>query len=180
MFASPDGWHTVPKGALWRDSDAHRRDVDWSSRPGWSDAVHGGMNATDTRGNNVFAQSNPTGASSFELNYRPSSDNLSFDFPLHWGPHENRTGRAIAPASYIDVSITELFYTCNMMHDLFARYGFDEANGNFQVRLDLAFVSIVVHFNSQNDSLWHCRNTTMVNWVAVMMLLLPWLKTAVA
>ncbi|SCV68477.1 BQ2448_598 [Microbotryum intermedium] len=35
-------------------------------------------------------------------------------------------------AAYIDAAITELFYTNNLIHDLFYRYGFDEVSGNFQ------------------------------------------------
>ncbi|CAE6527032.1 unnamed protein product [Rhizoctonia solani] len=34
--------------------------------------------------------------------------------------------------SYSNLSITQLFYTSNMVHDLYYRYGFDEPAGNFQ------------------------------------------------
>lgn len=37
------------------------------------------------------------------------------------------TGKHIDPKSYINASVTELFYTCNELHDLFYLYGFDEA-----------------------------------------------------
>jgi extracellular elastinolytic metalloproteinase len=33
---------------------------------------------------------------------------------------------------YINATITQLFYTSNMVHDLYYRYGFDEVSGNFQ------------------------------------------------
>jgi len=33
---------------------------------------------------------------------------------------------------YINATITQLFYTTNMVHDLYYRYGFDEVSGNFQ------------------------------------------------
>lgn len=36
------------------------------------------------------------------------------------------------PITYINASITNLFYWNNIMHDLFHLYGFDEQSGNFQ------------------------------------------------
>lgn len=33
---------------------------------------------------------------------------------------------------YIDLAVTQLFYTSNMFHDLTYRLGFDELAGNFQ------------------------------------------------
>jgi extracellular elastinolytic metalloproteinase len=111
--ASPHGWHTIPADKAWR---GRSREDDWMERPGWSSKLGGGFNSTDTRGNNVFAQENWSGGTQFELNHRPVAADLNFSFPLHWGSKENRTGRAIDPKSYIDVAVTELFYTCNEMH----------------------------------------------------------------
>ncbi|KAJ9061554.1 hypothetical protein DSO57_1019473 [Entomophthora muscae] len=48
---------------------------------------------------------------------------LVFDFPLNLKKE---------PESYLNASITNLFYWCNTLHDLYYRYGFDEAAGNFQ------------------------------------------------
>ncbi|KAJ2721768.1 hypothetical protein GGI07_003761 [Coemansia sp. Benny D115] len=85
-------------------------------------------NAT-TIGNNVWAQSNPTGGDSYENNYRPgaslnaTAQTVVFDFPLDL---------ALQPRAYVDFSTTQLFYTVNTMHDLAYLYGFDEAAGNFQ------------------------------------------------
>ncbi|KAJ1958711.1 hypothetical protein GGI12_004667, partial [Dipsacomyces acuminosporus] len=85
-----------------------------------------------TISNNVWAQNNPTGETTWEHNYRPNAvaDNSHgwptryvFDFPL------NVTRD---PMHSIDASITQLFYTVNIMHDLSYLYGFDEAAGNFQ------------------------------------------------
>ncbi|KAM0746933.1 hypothetical protein T439DRAFT_329204 [Meredithblackwellia eburnea MCA 4105] len=105
--ASPVGWHTIPatfKGG--KDKQFY-----------------------DTRGNNVYAQDNPDGGNGYENNYRPSGGaNLTFDFPLGW-PKE---GTPLDPRTYINASVTELFYTNNEIHDLFYRYGFDEVSGNFQ------------------------------------------------
>ena len=37
------------------------------------------------------------------------------------------------PSSYRDASVTQLFYTANMYHDLLYELGFNEAAGNFEV-----------------------------------------------
>lgn len=135
--ASPLGWHAVPASP---DSTVPpSAPKHWQSEYGWSDLMNSGLGAnfTDTRGNNVFAQDNPTGGSSYELNYRPNAEHLNFTFPLGWQCHESKgdcIGKVIPPESYLNVSITQLFYTVNMLHDLSYRYGFDEAAGNFQQR----------------------------------------------
>ncbi|KAG9075375.1 Fungalysin/Thermolysin Extracellular metalloproteinase 5, partial [Ceratobasidium sp. UAMH 11750] len=43
-----------------------------------------------------------------------------------------KTGKEKDPKEYIDLAVTQLFYTSNMVHDLYYRYGFDELAGNFQ------------------------------------------------
>ena len=71
---------------------------------------------------------------------------MSFQYPIHLP----KAGHALDPKSYINASVTELFYTCNEIHDLFYRCsffilsslsrdslllhpdGFDEVAGNFQ------------------------------------------------
>jgi len=64
-------------------------------------------------------------------NYRPEGNaNLTFVYP--WGASEKHSGDSVEPKSYIDFAITQLFYTSNMVHDLYYRYGFDEVSGNFQ------------------------------------------------
>ena len=133
--ASPLGWHEIPAGK----HSGYPRDLSdkWEGSSGWSRAIAAGAGAnfTDTRGNNVYAQNNPDGGSSFELNYRPAAHNLNFTFPLGWHcTGKNCTGKIIDPLSYLNVSITNLFYTCNEIHDFSERYGFDEASGNFQAR----------------------------------------------
>ncbi|HEX2029819.1 MAG TPA: M36 family metallopeptidase [Actinomycetota bacterium] len=93
---------------------------------GWHD-VNGiaGAEFTRTQGNNTHAYTdhNADGVPD------PLSDpdgglGLTFDFPLDLtkDPHE-----------YSDAAVTNLFFWCNTAHDLFYRYGFDEASGNFQV-----------------------------------------------
>lgn len=39
---------------------------------------------------------------------------------------------ATSPSSYIDASITQLFYTANTYHDLLYTLGFNEKAGNFE------------------------------------------------
>ncbi|KAI8051335.1 Fungalysin metallopeptidase-domain-containing protein [Syncephalis plumigaleata] len=80
-----------------------------ASPNGWH--TQGSKQFTTTIGNNAIAQENYSGSEDLQNNYRPdggkSKDN-------------------------INAAITNLFYVTNSMHDLFYRYGFDEAAGNFQ------------------------------------------------
>lgn len=131
--ASPYAWHVIPQGSG-RDSGKKGNGVDypskqsddsWMFRSGWSSSAHlreNGAVFPDTRGNNVFAQDNPSGGSSFELNHRPKGDNGTYNFHLGWNK-ANKNGKDLDPKSYIDASVTELFYTCNGVHDLFHTYG---------------------------------------------------------
>ncbi|KAI8318192.1 hypothetical protein GQ54DRAFT_267243, partial [Martensiomyces pterosporus] len=77
-----------------------------------------------TVGNNVWAQNNPTGNTTWQTSYRPkaAAGNV-FNFPIDFTKQ---------PSAYADAAITQLFYTVNMLHDLSFIYGFDEAAGNFQ------------------------------------------------
>lgn len=90
---------------------------------GWHD-VDGapGAEHTITRGNNVFAFED--GDDDDLPGYSPDGGALlDFDFP--YMPPQ-------APEDYLDASITNLFYTCNVLHDVLHYYGFDEESGNFQ------------------------------------------------
>ncbi|KAH7401020.1 extracellular metallo proteinase 1 [Phaeosphaeria sp. MPI-PUGE-AT-0046c] len=80
---------------------------------------------TVPRGNNAIAQSNPSGGSSYLNNYRPTSSNSDFSYAY--------TTSSTTPSTYIDASITQLFYTSNMYHDLLHTLGFNEQAGNFEV-----------------------------------------------
>ncbi|KAI1914027.1 Extracellular metalloproteinase 9 [Ophidiomyces ophidiicola] len=77
-----------------------------------------------TRGNNGIAQSNPRGGNEYLNNYRPMSPALKFEYPY--------STSMTPPSSYIDASITQLFYTSNVYHDLLYSLGFTERAGNFQ------------------------------------------------
>lgn len=91
---------------------------------GWHDTNGSeGAEYTKTLGNNVFADedtiaNNGTG-------YSPDGgDSLVFDFPMdsNWVDYK----------LYLDASISQLFYSNNVIHDIFYQYGFDEVSGNFQ------------------------------------------------
>lgn len=104
------------QNAPWLDGGA-------ASPFGWHDTDgNAGPEFTDTRGNNCRAQddidANNTGGT------RPSGGvDLDFDFPLDLG---------LAPSSYLDAAIVNLFYWNNVCHDVWYQYGFDEVAGNFQ------------------------------------------------
>ncbi|GAA6004401.1 hypothetical protein JCM10207_000710 [Rhodosporidiobolus poonsookiae] len=104
--ASPAGWHTVP-----------------SEYKGGKDTFY-----YETRGNNVMAQDNPSGGGSANGFRANGGRDMVFDFPIHM----TKAGTPLEPSSYINASVSELFYTNNEIHDLYYRYGFDEESGNFQ------------------------------------------------
>ncbi|OIQ23261.1 T9SS-dependent M36 family metallopeptidase [Lacinutrix sp. MedPE-SW] len=90
---------------------------------GWHDTDGvAGAEFTITRGNNVYAQEDANGDDGTGY----SSDGgatLNFNFPFN--PNQE-------PLGYQDVSLTNLFYTNNVMHDIWYQYGFNEVSGNFQ------------------------------------------------
>ena len=90
-----------------------------ASRLGWH---HDGTAAyTITKGNNVWATTDSLGA---EVGLSPDGGaGLAFDFPLDLTRQ---------PGAYSNAALTNLFYWNNLVHDVFYRYGFTEAAGNFQ------------------------------------------------
>lgn len=113
--ASSIGWHEIPT----------------SSNP-WSSTHFPGMsikgNTTTfytTAGNNVIAHEDWEGQNNYISNYRPVNDSMVFVYD--YGEFDG-----LAPKEYIDMVVTQLFYTSNMYHDLLYRLGFDEVSGNFQ------------------------------------------------
>jgi hypothetical protein len=98
--------------------------ADPSSSPyGWHDLDGvSGPETTITAGNNVLAREDRDGNNTG--GYSPDGGpNLQFDFPLDFSQ---------PPEINQDAAITNLFYWNNIMHDIFANYGFDEVSGNFQ------------------------------------------------
>ena len=91
---------------------------------GWHDSDgNPGPEFSDTRGNNAFVQEdfnfNNSGGKRAE-----GGEDLVFNFDVNF---------ASGPKSYVDASLTNLFYWVNLNHDIFYHYGFDEASGNFQL-----------------------------------------------
>ncbi|KAJ4366859.1 hypothetical protein N0V83_007387 [Neocucurbitaria cava] len=79
-----------------------------------------------TRGNNGVAQTNWENKSSDYLSLpRPVSENLKFHYPYSLDETDYKR--------YSNASITQLFYTSNMYHDLLHRLGFNERAGNFEI-----------------------------------------------
>ena len=95
---------------------------------GWHD-TNGvdGPEYTITRGNNVYAREDDEGdglGTGINADYSPDGGaELNFNFQPDF---------SLPPSENMDASITNLFYINNMMHDIWYRYGFDEASGNFQ------------------------------------------------
>jgi extracellular elastinolytic metalloproteinase len=120
-IASPVGWHAIPYAHDPASPNVrHRADKGF-----W-------RNTTTTWGNNVFAQENWEGANNFIDNYRPvAGEKKTFDFS--YNPRETEKEGAYEEAqSYINTTVTQLFYTNNLIHDFYYRYGFTEVAGNFQ------------------------------------------------
>jgi len=90
---------------------------------GWHD-VDGvlGADFTITRGNNVYAFEDIDADNTVGVSPDGGSD-LIFDFPYDF---------STSPLNNIDASTTNLFYWCNIIHDVLYQYGFDEEAGNFQ------------------------------------------------
>jgi hypothetical protein len=92
---------------------------------GWHDTDgQPGPDTTTTRGNNTNTYADTVNDNAPDPGSQPTSSSLKFDYVAD----ERAT-----PASYRDAAVTNLFYWNNIMHDFTARYGFDEAAGNFQV-----------------------------------------------
>ncbi|KAL0948388.1 hypothetical protein HGRIS_010970 [Hohenbuehelia grisea] len=120
-LASPIGWHSLPFV-----NDPAMQSVRFSKPTEFF------RNTTSTWGNNVFAHENWEGQNGWVQNYRPDAgDSKAFDFK--YKPKETNRSDALDEAKkYINATVTQLFYTSNMVHDLYYRYGFDEVSGNFQ------------------------------------------------
>lgn len=93
---------------------------------GWHD-IDGvtGAEFTITQGNNVLAKEDANGDNENSgIGFSPDGTaTLNFDFPLDFN---------LSPFDYQEAAITNLFYTNNMMHDIWYNHGFNEEAGNFQ------------------------------------------------
>lgn len=102
---------------------------------GWHD-INGDVTPeyTITRGNNVhaYADLNDTDNPTPGFPEPDGSSQLYFDFPFD---------PMTEPDQNLDAAMVNLFYMCNMMHDVWYHYGFDPAAGNFQS----------FHYDNQNS-----------------------------
>jgi len=90
---------------------------------GWHDTNgEPGAEFTYTRGNNIRAQPDRFGTNPTDPG-PDGGEELTFDFDLDTSTN---------PENYTDAATTNLFYWCNVMHDVWYEYGFDEESGNFQ------------------------------------------------
>jgi extracellular elastinolytic metalloproteinase len=94
---------------------------------GWHDTNGAvGAESTLTLGNNVHAYSDRDANNQPDPGSDPDGGPaLTFDFAADYLNEH--------PQTYPDAAVTNLFYWCNVVHDLTYQYGFDEAAGNFQV-----------------------------------------------
>jgi len=79
--------------------------------------------ANQTLGNNVDAHTDLDADNDPDLPRPQGSPFRVFDFPLDLG---------MAPFTYTDAAVTQLFYGCNVIHDALWEMGFDEPAANFQ------------------------------------------------
>ncbi|KAF1831270.1 extracellular elastinolytic metallo proteinase precursor [Decorospora gaudefroyi] len=78
------------------------------------------------RGNNGIAHTNWENKSGGFLDLpRPVSENRNFDYPFSLDESDYH--------KYANASITQLFYTANVYHDLLHMLGFNEKAGNFEI-----------------------------------------------
>lgn len=92
---------------------------------GWHDTDGAtGPEYTITRGNNVYAQLDDDNDNDTQGYAPDGGSELVFNYLLDMNKK--------LPDSYKEVSITNLFYLNNVMHDIWYQYGFDEVSGNFQ------------------------------------------------
>ncbi|KAJ2084444.1 hypothetical protein H4R24_000074 [Coemansia sp. RSA 988] len=120
-YANSESYYVYPKDVNSPAEGSRKMLVD----PANMDASpKGWVTEGSTYGNNVWAQSNPTGGNDWQNNHRPKAQSGNvFNYTLDLSAQ---------PPKYVDAAITQLFYTNNLMHDLSYIYGFDEAAGNFQ------------------------------------------------
>lgn len=93
----------------------------FASPNGWH---NDGISYVTTRGNNVVARDDQDGNNGNGPLTNQSSPGLIFDYIYG--------GSGVAASSYINSSTTQIFYMSNVVHDVYYKYGFDEASGNFQ------------------------------------------------
>ncbi len=113
---SPFGWHDLD-GKPGHDTTLTKG----NNVNAYADTVQAsfyvGLNLPDA----VPEHNKPDGGETLQPN---GGEGLDFDFDI--------LSYDATPLAYRDAAITNLFYWNNVMHDVSAKYGFDEAAGNFQ------------------------------------------------
>ncbi|KAJ1334337.1 hypothetical protein BSLG_010746 [Batrachochytrium salamandrivorans] len=94
-----------------------------SSPLGWHDNGKGQGPVSRSAGNNVLTKDNSRRDDNPSIGLVEAND-FKFEFKFD----DTRQD----PRDYKPASITNLFFLCNMIHDVLFKYGFDEASGNFQ------------------------------------------------
>jgi len=109
-LASPLGWHSLPVA-----NDPFSSNIRFTR----GSSIR---NTTVTWGNNVFAHENWEGKNEYLSNYRPDGgEDLKFDYV--YDPQPTTGEDALQEAKkFVNATITQLFYTTNMVHDLYYRY----------------------------------------------------------
>jgi hypothetical protein len=94
---------------------------------GWHDLDGvAGPDSLITLGNNVEAYSDRDNNNAIDPGSQPNGGaGLDLDFPADYLNEH--------PQTYVPASVTNLYYWCNIVHDVMYRYGFNELGGNFQV-----------------------------------------------
>jgi extracellular elastinolytic metalloproteinase len=96
--------------------------ADLASSPNrWHD--DGSTQYTILRGNNAHAYDDSNNSNSPPASEPSCGADLHCNFPLDLSQ---------APSTYTDASLAQAFYWINSLHDIQAKFGFDEAAGNFQ------------------------------------------------
>ena len=110
-----------PRTLVTNPADAFASPFGWHDTDGVP-----GPEFTTTQGNNAHAYSDRDNDNNPDAGSSPSGGpTLTFDFIADYFNDQ--------PQSYTDATVTNLFYWCNMVHDLTYQYGFNEQAGNFQV-----------------------------------------------
>lgn len=114
-IASPYGWHTIPLVNV-------PPGLDLPSTYAPAPSPNKLVNFTTTIGNNVLAQENYQGRNEYLANYRPDGgEAMNFSFVYDPQDAEDRDGRMKEARDHINATVTQLFYTTNMFHDLLYR-----------------------------------------------------------
>ncbi|KAL6707019.1 hypothetical protein ACN47E_004969 [Coniothyrium glycines] len=116
-----------------------------ASEFGWHST--GSESFKTVRGNNGIAHTNWGNVQSDFINLpRPVSEDLTFEYPYSLNDADWK--------GYSNASITQLYYTSNVYHDLLHKLGFNEAAGNFEINNNGqgGIGSDFVYLNSQDGA----------------------------